>query len=58
MSENDPACKDGDAGLQAEDKGGYGGVHVFLADDLQGVGNTAGHDACIEDGQPCGTDGG
>ena len=49
MSKDQPAGEHGNAGFQAEDQGGYGRVHAFLTDDLQGVGNSAGHNSGIED---------
>ena len=45
-----PSGKYGDAGFQTEDQGCHSGVHVLLTDDLQSIGNTAGHDTCIKDG--------
>lgn len=38
-----------DTGFETEDQRGYGRIHVFLTDDLQSVGNTAGQDSGIEE---------
>ena len=44
--------KHGDAGFKRKDQRSNGGIHIFLAYDLQGVGNTAGHYTSIQDRQP------
>lgn len=49
LAENQPASDNRDTGFQAENQGGYSWVHIFLTDDLQGVGNSAGHNSGIED---------
>ena len=41
--------KHGDAGFKRKDQRSNGGIHIFLAYDLQGVGNTAGQDSGIEE---------
>ena len=57
LSQDHPACQYGDAGLQGKDQGGYRWIDIFLAHDLQSVGNAAGHDACIQDRKPGREDG-
>ena len=47
LSKDDPASDNRDTGFQAENQGGYSWVHIFLTDDLQSVGNAAGHDSGI-----------
>ena len=49
LAENQPASDNRDTGFQAENQGGYSWVHIFLTDDLQSVGNTAGEDSGIEE---------
>ena len=48
LAENQPASDNRDTGFQAENQGGYSWVHIFLTDDLQGVGNATGHNSGIE----------
>lgn len=50
LAENQPASDNRDTGFQAENQGGYSWVHIFLTDDLQGVGNATGHNSGIETG--------
>ena len=56
MSKEQPAGEHGDAGLQGKDQGSYCRVYILLTYNLQGVGNTTGHDAGIQDWKPCGED--
>ena len=48
--------KHGDAGFKRKDQRSNGGIHIFLAYDLQGVGNTAGHHTGIKNRCPGGKD--
>ena len=46
-----PAAQRTEHAFQTHDQAGNGGVQVPLAQDLQGVGHAAGHDAAVENGQ-------
>ncbi len=56
LSKDDPACKYGDTGFQGKNQRSYRWIDIFLAYDLQSVGNAAGHNAGIQDGEPCSED--
>ena len=58
LAENQPASDNRDTGFQAENQGGYSWVHIFLTDDLQGVGNATGHNSGIENRNFCGENSG
>ena len=47
LSKDDPACKYGDTGFQGKNQRSYRWIDIFLAYDLQSVGNAAGHDSGI-----------
>lgn len=49
LSQDQPSGDYRDTGFETEDQRGYGRIHVFLTDDLQSVGNTAGQDSGIEE---------
>ncbi len=52
MSKDDPAGQDGNTGFQAQDQGCHSRIHVFLSDDLQGIGDPAGKHAGVQNRHP------
>lgn len=50
--EQQPAEEQGEDRFQTHENGCLGGIQLFLAHDLQGVGHTHGQYACIAQGQP------
>ena len=52
LPEQQPSGQNGNTGFQAQNKRSHSGIHSFLAYDLQGVGYAAGHNACIQNGNP------
>jgi len=50
LLQQQPAEQHREYRLKAHKQSGDGGVGVFLGDDLQGIGNTAGADTCVQNG--------
>lgn len=48
--EDQPAGQGRENALQAHDQGSDGGIQMLLGDDLEGIGDAAGHDPRVQDG--------
>ena len=52
LSQEQPSGQYGNTGFKAQDKRRHSGVHSLLSYNLQSVSYAAGHNACIQNGNP------